>query len=118
MKKETSKQKTEIRLVASETPWGKAQLAQEIGPGIIRYSTASHGGYYLYPATNAKVPPVLKQSTCGGLGLQGWYEEDCDWAIVVYTFKDYFNEEDFATAVKTLEIHHKQAWTRLQRKTK
>jgi len=29
------------------TPWGSAQDAEELAPGIISYSTASHGGIWI-----------------------------------------------------------------------
>jgi len=29
------------------TPWGEAQDAEEMAPGIISYSTASHGGIWI-----------------------------------------------------------------------
>ncbi|CAN5439889.1 hypothetical protein BH10CYA1_BH10CYA1_62090 [soil metagenome] len=123
MKKITSKQQksvaADVRLVSSsDTPWGKAQSAEQVGPGIISYSTASHGGYFLYPATNAKVPSILKKSTCGELGLKGWYEEDCDWAIIVFIFKQYFEEDHYKAALVTLERHHTDAWQKLKKESK
>lgn len=67
-----------------KTPWGEAQTVKQIAPGITWYETASHGGFYLSPEKNALVPQELKEATFGQLGLEGWYEEDCD-AEVVYT---------------------------------
>ena len=29
------------------TPWGSVQNAEELAPGIISYSTASHGGIWI-----------------------------------------------------------------------
>ena len=29
------------------TPWGEAQNSEEMAPGIISYSTASHGGIWI-----------------------------------------------------------------------
>ena len=118
MKKATSKQKkpvADVRLVSSETPWGKAQSAEEVGPGIIRYTTASHGGYFLNATANGKVSPILKKSTFCGQGLKGWYEEDCDWAIVVYTFPQFFDEKHLEAAIATLKDHHADAWKRISK---
>jgi hypothetical protein len=109
---------TSARFVSGETPWGPAQTAEEIAPGIILYSTASHGGYFLSKAANAKVPAILKNSTFGGQGLKGWYEEDCDWAIVGYIFKELFDEAHYRCALETLEQHHSDAWKKLQKKAK
>jgi hypothetical protein len=58
MKKTTAKQNkppVDVKLASSETPWGKAQSAEDIAAGIIRYSTGSHGGYFLDRAANANV---------------------------------------------------------------
>jgi len=120
MKKTTAKPKIsrDLHLVSSDTPWGKAQTAEDVAPGIVRYSTASHGGYRLSSALNAKVAPVLKKATCAGLGSQGWYEEDCDWAIVVYTFKEYFDPPDYKAAVETLKQHHAEPWKQLLKNAK
>lgn len=118
MKKEqiTKTTRTAARFVSSATPWGTAQTAEEIAPGIILYTTASHGGYFLNKNANAKVSPVLKNSTLGRQGLKGWYEEDCDWAIVVYTFREYFNDKVHQAALETLEQHHTLAWKKVLRK--
>jgi hypothetical protein len=103
------------RFVSATTPWGTAQEAKEIAPGIIRYDTASHGGYFLSKERNAKVPAILKKSTCAEQGLKGWYEEDCDWAIVVYTFKECFDDVQFNFALQTLQQHYSAAWAKLQK---
>lgn len=58
------------------TPWGKAQHARVLSPGIGEVSTAGHGGMKVSPALNKKIPAPLRRKG-------GWYEEDCDYAIVV-----------------------------------
>ena len=107
----------DIRLVSSETPWGQAQKAEGIAPGITKYTTASHGGYFLSKKANAKVPPELQWSTLKMQGLKGWYEEDCDWAIVVYTFQQHFQPELYQQALKSLTQHHAHALEILNSKT-
>lgn len=97
-----------------QTPWGPAQSTTKIAPGIASYTTASHGGLHLDKSRNAKVPACLKQSTFAGLGLKGWYEEDADWAIVVYTFPEHFASERYIEALKSLQDHHKSAWNELK----
>jgi hypothetical protein len=32
----------------------------------------------------------------------GFYEEERDWAIVVYCFREYFADEDYARALKVM----------------
>lgn len=103
----------DIHLVSSVTPWGKAQLAEDIAPGITRYSTASHGGYFLNRTANARVSPLLKCSSFNAQGLDGWYEEDCDWAIVVYTFPQHFSQEKYKRALESLATHHSAAYKAL-----
>ncbi|CAN5509757.1 hypothetical protein BH10CYA1_BH10CYA1_40590 [soil metagenome] len=99
----------DIRLVKSATPWGTAQSAEDIAPGITKYSTASHGGYFLNKEANAKIPPELQWSTLNLQGLKGWYEEDCDWAIVAYTYKEYFQPAQYEHALEALAQHHTQS---------
>ena len=58
----------------SHTPWGAAQDVTELAPGIVSVSTASHGGIKVCSTMNKRIPAVFR---CA----DGWYEEDCDWAI-------------------------------------
>jgi hypothetical protein len=71
------------------TPWGVAESATVFAPGIVFYTTASHGGFYLAPERNAallaKFPGFRRFS-----GSVGWYEEDCDWSAVALAFPDAF----------------------------
>lgn len=69
-----------------KTPWGPSQNIKDLAPGIQEVSTRSHGGYKLDRKRNAQVPEVFRQPG-------GWYEEDCDYAIVVLMFPDAFKEE-------------------------
>ncbi len=72
------------------TPWGIAQRYKEFAPGITYYSTHCHGGYYLSPERNAMISIQVKEGTWCGLGVDGWYEEDYDGAIVKKAFPEYF----------------------------
>lgn len=69
------------------TPWGRAQTTQRYARGITQYTTAGHGGFKLSPTRNAQVHKVWRDQ-------QGWYEEDCEWAIVALTFPEFFTEKD------------------------
>jgi hypothetical protein len=55
----------------SKTPWGSAQSAQELAPGIWSVSTAGHGGLKLDRARHAQLPPECRREG-------GWFEEDCE----------------------------------------
>lgn len=57
------------------TPWGVADHVKEYAEGIVFYGTPSHGGFKLDRQRNAAVPDYMRRAG-------GWYEEDCDWAIV------------------------------------
>jgi len=67
----------------TNTPWGPSQTSVKIAPGIMQYTTASHGGIHLSPSKNKRVPDYLRHE-------DGWYEEDCDWAIPATIFPDPF----------------------------
>ena len=78
------------------TPWGQSQDVTEYAPGIVFVSTASHGGIKLDRKHNAMVPDYMR---CEG----GWYEEDCDWAIVATIFPAAFIRPDGDKLPATLE---------------
>ena len=109
MHKQIHKQKKQ------RTPWGVEQTSMMIAPGLTSYTTASHGGFHLDRDNNAKVASCLKRSTFAGLGLKGWYEEDVDWAIVVYTFPEYFVSEKYQAAIQCLKDHHPDAWQEIHK---
>lgn len=90
--------------MTTETPWGAAQTTCEIAPGIVRYDTASHGGYYLSPERVASMPKPLRdfQPWAG----PNWYEEDCDWCIVALAFPQLFPDDYQGAALETLK-HYK-----------
>lgn len=77
------------------SPWGAVQGATELGAGVWSVHTAGHGGIKLSPARNAKVHEALRAAG-------GWYEEDCDWAVVAYTFPDLFKPEHVVMALESL----------------
>jgi hypothetical protein len=72
--------------IGSRTPWGKADHVKEVAPGIWQVSTPGHGGYKLDRVHNATVDAAWRRPG-------GWYEEDCEWAIVVLTFEQTFREQ-------------------------
>lgn len=82
------------------TPWGYADTAQLLAPGLWLVSTPSHGGYYIEPERAARMPHAL-QSFAGhhDLAGAGWYEEDCDCCIVVLAFPSLFSDDQLLDAV-------------------
>ena len=67
----------------TSTPWGVAQQSESYTRGIMYYSTASHGGYHLSPTRNMVVPEYMRSA-------DGWYEQDCAWAIAATIFPEAF----------------------------
>ena len=90
------------------TPWGQADHHQAIAPGIDFYSTPSHGGFKLSPERLARISVMNLVRCRTGLPLQGWFEEDCDWCIVVIYFPEYFTAEEREMAAKIAAHYHDQ----------
>ena len=70
------------------TPWGESQTEHMLAPGILRVTTASHGGVRISAARRATMPEEYRRipTFAGG----NWYEEDCDWCIVALSFPEAF----------------------------
>jgi hypothetical protein len=45
----------------------------------------------------------LREQSFAGLGMKGWYEEDCDAYIVIVTFSEYFTPQEVERAREALE---------------
>ena len=84
------------------TPWGMAQSEETIGDGIVVYTTASHGGYRLSDERQAEVEARIPEfEPWAGTG---WYEEDCDWAVVALMFPAAFPEDAQQVARRTVSM--------------
>jgi len=94
------------------TPWGTSDYSEQVARGIMVYGTPSHGGYHLSKTRNAKVHSVWKRGDdyMNKQRASGWYEEDCDWAIVAYTFPELFSAEQLAHACWTLKHYCPHDW--------
>lgn len=92
--------------MSTSTPWGASQSTTKWAPGIMQYSTASHGGFHLSPTRNAEMPAALRIDS-------GWYEEDCEWALVAVAFPVVFAAavDDARRCVKSWEPDRWEAWT-------
>ncbi len=81
------------------TPWGPSQTHDTIAQGLVRVSTASHGGYHVSEDRWQEIErmfPAFK-SWAG----RGWLEEDCDWALAALTFPDQFDTQAIFNALRT-----------------
>lgn len=85
------------------TPWGPSQQTTLYADGIVCHSTASHGGFHLDAAHNARVHLTLRVRG-------GWYEEDCAWAAVVQAFPELFTDYERRCADKTIRDWYPDAW--------
>lgn len=83
------------------TPWGLSDDGgREIAPGIVFYSTSSHGGFYVAPWRLAEMPVDIRD-VAPWAGELGWYEEDCDWALVCLAFPQFFTPKQYDSALRT-----------------
>lgn len=83
--------------MSTSTPWGPSQEQTTIAPGIVRHSTAGHGGIMLSDERLAAMPAPLREfSTWAGRGA---YEEDRDAALVVLAFPWVFPPAAVSSAV-------------------
>jgi hypothetical protein len=88
----------EIRGMSS--PWGAPDTGVEIAEGIVKISTASHGGYWVSDTRLAAMPKELANiATYAG---HGWYEEDCDWALVALAYPLLFKPGTLRVAISTV----------------
>jgi len=97
----------DVRTVSTTTPWGKAQYAFTYGRGVNCYGCAGHGGFKLSATRLAQVHPALSH-----IGTNGWFEEDCEWAVVGVTFPELFSYSSVEQAISTLKNYWPGAWAR------
>lgn len=88
------------------SPWGKVQIEHKICEGITSITTGGHGGLKLNREFNAKIPLIFRRKG-------GWYEEDCEWAIVALLFPEFFpNQAEHAlTIVKNTWPNEYMNWS-------
>ncbi|HPA47469.1 MAG TPA: hypothetical protein PK395_17010 [bacterium] len=85
------------------TPWGMSDSQEAYGPGITFYGTPGHGGFKVFKKLNRQIHESCRIE-------DGWYEEDCDWAIVAVHFPDRFPSDVMESAWKTLRNWHPKAY--------
>ncbi len=90
------------------TPWGVADSVEEVAPGIKWYETPSHGGIgldrertRLFQTRFAGVRPFAGES---------WFEEDCDWSLVVLCWPEHFDRRTIAAAVRMARCFGTRKW--------
>ncbi|WP_434730682.1 DUF7007 domain-containing protein [Rhizobium binae] len=98
--------RVQTRMSAS-TPWGGSQMAVLYVEGVVAHMTSGHGGFHLSTDRNAKVHPLLRKDT-------PWYEEDCEWAIVAFSFPVLFTGYERSLAEKTIRNTWPDAWEKIR----
>lgn len=83
-----------------QSPWGIIDRATELHPGLFSVSTPGHGGYWVSDERRAEMPAQLRELQSKYTPL-GWYEEDCDWALVPIALPHCFSDEQCWEAVET-----------------
>lgn len=76
--------------IGGPSPWGAIQSIDVVGDGVYFVETPSHGGFFLEPSALGRIDDETLAGTFNGLGLRGWFEEDCDWRHVARAFPDLF----------------------------
>jgi hypothetical protein len=102
--------------VGDPSPWGTVQDVENLGDGLQFVSTASHGGVWVPSERVRDMPRELKliatyveRSVGFVAGVGGrWYEEDCDYSLVVLSFPELFQESMIAGAYRAA-VHWHQA---------
>ncbi len=84
------------------SPWGAVDHGVRYAGGVYFVSTPSHGGFRLKRDQNAMIPVAFRRD-------DGWYEEDCDWAIPVF-FLPILEPEKVAAARESLRCWRWREW--------
>jgi len=79
----------------SRSPWGKVDHVRQVGSGILEIHTPSHGGLKLSRARNLAMPEPYRRKG-------GWYEEDCEWALVALVHREMFSAAQLEHAEKVV----------------
>jgi hypothetical protein len=101
----------------TSSPWGPIQTVTPLGPDAVSVTTASHGGLRVSLTALARMPEPVRAT---GYSRDGWFEEDCDWALPYLALGlDAFEAdaaraaEVWSAAVRTVQRYHPQHATRL-----
>ena len=87
------------------TPWGQSDGIEPLADGILFVTTPSHGGFYVPPELVKNMPYKYLDATFRRQGFNGFFEEDCDWALVALAFPWLFNPEQMDAARRTLKAY-------------
>lgn len=95
------KKEIDVRGKGVNTPWGIADWCVNYAVGIDSFCTPGHGGFRLSAVRRMQMPAGLREFV--GYGGPGWYEEDCDWAVVALAFPSLFEPMAVWGAIRTVK---------------
>lgn len=101
----------------TSTPWGQSDYSKSYGRGIVFYGTPGHGGFHVSPTLNARIPEPFRKIAERWTRRPGWYEEDCDYAMVVVTFPERFPDMNVADCWATIRNYYPDAYEAVTGKT-
>ena len=87
------------------SPWGPIQTVEPLGPDAAFVTTASHGGVRVSLTAWGQLPEAIRSTAFSD---NGWFEEDCDWALPYLALGLDAFERDAARAA---EVHQAAART-------
>lgn len=93
--------------MATSTPWGLSDSSKKYAPGIIFYSTPSHGGFHVSAKKFASMPAALKKLA---YPREGWFEEDAAWAAVALAFREHFTHDEIVNAKSIVKHYYPEAF--------
>lgn len=86
----------------TSSPWGHVQTITLVVDGITQVHTAEHGGLWVSRSRLDQMPAALRScNTYSGAGGP-WFEEDCEFALVVAAFPDAFTPRLCHAAAATI----------------
>jgi len=97
------------RVMATTTPWGKADHKTAVTRGINFYSTPGHGGYSVSKGKFATMNPALA-SIGEAYGSAVWFEEDCAYGAVYLAFPEYFEASKVEYAHESIKNYFPDAY--------
>ena len=99
-------------LRGSSSPSGPIQTVTPLGPDAVSVTTASHGGLRISLSALTRLPAAIRETA---YSRDGWFEEDCDWALPYLAPGLDAHEPDaargaevWAAAVHTVQRFHPQ----------
>jgi hypothetical protein len=89
-------------MTSMSTPWGPSHSVRRIAPGIVSFTTATHGGIQLSEERIAALPDAIRKAQ--GSDLE-WFEEDCAASLVVLAFPEAFTDVAVWSAVNFIRAY-------------